>query len=83
MDSTYNSKNTDRHDITEILLKVVLNALTLTLYLWGKWKTQRKPMTCHRKTLYHIKWYQIHLIMTLLLIGIDHLDRCKSNHNMI
>jgi hypothetical protein len=30
--SVFSTNKTDRHDITEILLKVVLNTITITLY---------------------------------------------------
>ena len=37
----FSTNETDRHDITEILLNVALNAITLTLYVYSDMPTVR------------------------------------------
>jgi hypothetical protein len=71
----HSTNKTDRHDIAEILLKVALNTITLTLTLL---------LSCSNLLL-HIMLYRIHLVWagfkltTIVVIGTD---ICKSNYPM-
>jgi len=57
-------------------------------YWWKKPEYRRKPPTCH-KLLYHIMLYRGYLVWvgfdltTLVLIGTDCKDSCKSNYHTI
>jgi hypothetical protein len=71
------ANKTNRHDITEILLKMVLNTITLTLEMLSR-------QTNHHIILYwvHSTWVGFELA-TFVVIGTDCLGSCKSNYHKI
>jgi hypothetical protein len=84
---SYNNK-TDIHDFTEILLKVAINTMTLTLR--SGWKRLILPPICHESdNLYYIMLYLIHRAMsgtiptTLVVIGTSCIGSCKSYYYTI
>ena len=56
----FSVNKTDRHDITEILLKVTLHTITLTLvsYIWqnGAWFSHGKPVSSINKAYLFARW---------------------------
>ena len=87
---------TGRHDIAEILLKVALKHQinNISVISWRSVLLVEEPggpgeYTRPADKLYHIILYRVHIawagfeLTTLVVIGIDCIGSCKSNHHII